>query len=361
MGFRYIGSKDKLSEIIISEIKSTKKGAKHIIDLMAGTGLFSLALREKGFQVSAVDVMTYSFHHLNVHLFLGQAPSFIGIETINNIDKFKAQNLFGGSNYETVLNYLNNLKPIKGYFHKEFSPEGEPTNTSKPRKYFSSKNAAKIDAIRREIKNLRKKDLITDCEHSLLLHDLIMAANDIANIAGTYGHYLSKFVKRAEDPILLKASSFSDVGNLSGHKVFRGYAEDVASQLQGDVCYIDPPYIKRQYAANYHILETIAREDEPEAIGESGLRPWRDQYSNFCSKVKIRGSFDKILTQINCDDFLISYSEDGLLPIDDLISFLSGYGKVVKKDIQYKRFKSRTDVVKKGATLNEFLIHLHRN
>ncbi|MBK7851277.1 MAG: hypothetical protein IPJ66_09125, partial [Bacteroidetes bacterium] len=56
-----------------------------------------------------------------------------------------------------------------------------------------------------------------------------MAANDIANIAGTYGHYLSKFVKRAEDPISLYASSFSDVGKLSGHKVFRGYAEDVAS------------------------------------------------------------------------------------------------------------------------------------
>lgn len=361
MGFRYIGSKDKLSDIIISEIKSTKKGAKHIIDLMAGTGLFSLALREEGFQVSAVDVMTYSFHHLNVHLFLSEAPTFIGIESINDIDKFKTHNLFGGSNYETVLNYLNNLKPIKGYFHKEFSPEGEPSNTCRPRKYFTSKNAAKIDAIRREIKNLHKKDMITGYEHSLLLHDLIMAANDIANIAGTYGHYLSKFVKRAEDPLLLKASSFSEVGNFSGHKVFRGYAEDIASDLKGDVCYIDPPYIKRQYAANYHILETIAREDEPEAIGESGLRPWRDQYSNFCSKVKIRGSFDKILTQINCDDFIISYSEDGLLPIDDLISFLSGYGKVVKKDIRYRRFKSRMDVIKKGANLNEFLIHLHRN
>ncbi len=361
MGFRYIGSKDKLADIIISEIKSTKKGATHIIDLMAGTGLFSLALRENGFQVSAVDVMTYSFHHLNVHLFLGEAPSFMGIEAIKGIEKFHTQNLFSGSNYETVLNYLNNLKPIEGFFYKEFSPEGEPTNASKSRKYFSSKNAAKIDAIRKEIKSLRKKDLITEYEHSLLLHDLIMAANDIANIAGTYGHYLSKFVKRAEDPISLYPSFFSNVGKLSGHKVFRGYAEDVAKELKGDVCYIDPPYIKRQYAANYHILETIAREDEPDAIGESGLRPWRDQYSNFCSKMKIRSSFDKILTQINCDDFLISYSEDGLLPIDDLISFLSGYGKVVKKDIKYKRFKSRTDVVKKGATLNEYLIHLHRN
>ena len=89
MGFRYIGSKDKLSDIIISEIKSTKKGAKHIIDLMAGTGLFSLALREKGFKVSAVDVMTYSFHHLNVHLFLGEPPDFEGIKAIGNIEKFK--------------------------------------------------------------------------------------------------------------------------------------------------------------------------------------------------------------------------------------------------------------------------------
>ncbi|MCZ5120468.1 DNA adenine methylase [Escherichia coli] len=37
-------------------------------------------------------------------------------------------------------------------------------------------------------------------------------------------------------------------------------------QIQCDLCYIDPPYMKRQYAANYHILETLARGDEPEAM-----------------------------------------------------------------------------------------------
>lgn len=360
MGYRYIGSKDKLSDIIISEIKSKKKKAKHVIDLMAGTGLMSLALRKNGFQVSAVDVMTYSYHHLNVHLFLNEAPIFQKTEHIEKINKYKSKDLFGyKNNYETVLNYLNHIKPIKGFFHKEFSPDGFPSNTTKPRKYFTSENAAKIDGIRQEIKRLRKNDLITTYEHSLLLHDLIMATNDIANIAGTYGHYLSKFVKRAYAPILLSPSSFSDVGNLKGHKVFRGYAEDISSQLSGDICYIDPPYIKRQYAANYHILETIAREDEPEAIGESGLRPWRDQYSNFCSKVKIRSAFDKILKTINCNDFLISYSEDGLLHIDELIFFLSDYGKITKKNILYKRFKSNNS--KKNATLNEYLIHLQKN
>ena len=355
MGFRYIGSKDKLSDIIISEIKKTNKTATHIIDLMAGTGLFSLALREHGFQVTAVDVMTYSFHHLNVHLFLNQAPPFNGVQ---NIEKFKETYLFPSNNYHRIINYLNQLPPIQGYFYKEFSPAGTPSNTNKVRKYFTPENAAKIDAIRCEIKRLKCSGIINEHEHSLLLHDLIMATNDVANIAGTYGHYLSKFVKRAEVPIMLQPSVFLAKGNIVGHKVFKGYAEEISSELSADVCYIDPPYIKRQYAANYHILETIAREDEPEAIGDSGLRPWRDQYSNFCSKVKIRDSFDKIIKNIKCKQIFISYSEDGLLPIDDLMAFLSQYGNVSKKDIQYKRFKSNNS--QKKATLNEFLICIEK-
>jgi len=109
----------------------------------------------------------------------------------------KTGNLFGGTNYETVLNYLNNLKPIKGYFHKELALMGN-LKYNQTEEVFFFKKCCKIDAIRKEIKILRKKDLVTEYEHSLLLHDLIMAANDVANIAGTYGHYLSKFVKRGK-------------------------------------------------------------------------------------------------------------------------------------------------------------------
>jgi adenine-specific DNA-methyltransferase len=361
MGFRYIGSKDKLSEIIISEIRTTKKTANHVIDLMAGTGLFSLALRENGFQVSAVDMMTYSFHHLSVHLFLEKAPSYSKVlKHISKVHEHNSTTLFESSNYEKLLSYLNSLKPIKGYFYNQFSPEGVPMGTKKPRQYFTGKNAAKIDAIRLEIRKLKESKLLSQVEHSLLLHDLIMAANDVANIAGTYGHYLSKMIKRAESPILLSPTIFSSLGNVDGHTIMQGYAEDVANKLEGDICYIDPPYIKRQYAANYHILETLAREDEPEAIGESGLRPWRDQYSDFCSKVKIRGAFDKIISKIHCDDFLISYSEDGLIPINELMNFLKKYGTVTKKEIKYKRFKSRVDT-NKDAELNEYLLHLRKN
>lgn len=73
----------------------------------------------------------------------------------------------------------------------------------KSRMYFTSENTLKIDAVRRKIKEWHEHKMIRDVEHSLLLHDLIMAANDVANIAGTYGHYLSHFVQRSTEPILL--------------------------------------------------------------------------------------------------------------------------------------------------------------
>ncbi len=343
MGYRYIGSKDKLAEDILSIIKKQCPAAHSAIDLMAGTGLFSQHLRKNGYKVFASDVMSYSYHHLVVNLLLNDEPSFVGLSNLHI------------QNYQQVIDHLNALLPVQGYFYKEFSPDGSPTNGCPPRMYFTTHNAAKIDAIRKVIKEWHSSKIITDVEHSLLLHDLIMATNDIANIAGTYGHYLSHFVKRALDPIKLKKCTFCSDTNIN-HVVSQGYAEELAPNLEADFCYIDPPYIKRQYAANYHILETIAREDIPEAIGQSGLRPWRDQYSNFCSKVKIRSSFEKIFEGIRTKHYFISYSEDGLLPIDELSTFLRQYGNVDINKIVYKRFRSNNS--KKGLEIIEYLIHV---
>ena len=58
MGYRYIGSKEKLAQTLIATIRNYCPDAKSIIDLMAGTGLFSLALRKNGYRVLASDVMS---------------------------------------------------------------------------------------------------------------------------------------------------------------------------------------------------------------------------------------------------------------------------------------------------------------
>ncbi len=358
MGHRYIGSKTKIIDDVMHEIKQIAPSGSHVVDLMTGTAAVASALRGAGYKVTAADVMTYSFHHARVALLLCAEPSFK-----NAGDYIKAhsdeKDIDSKSNYHRILQILNDTLPIDGYFWNEFSASGNPKNASKPRNYFSPENASKIDAIRQRIKSMHNDGLLSDIEYSLLLHDLIMATNDVANISGTYGHYMAKLNGRALTPILLKPSKF-DVSNSNiDNIVLKGYAEDLSNKISCDLCYIDPPYMKRQYAANYHILETLAREDSPEAIGESGLRPWRDQYSNFCTKTKIRGSFAKIFNEMKCKDFLISYSEDGLLSIEDLTSFFAEFGKVTVKTIDHKRFKSNQSKLHNKIT--EYLIHLRKD
>jgi len=361
MGYRYIGAKNKLSDHILNNIQDLVGKGSHIVDLMCGTGQVSLSLRKQGYQVTAVDLMTYSLHHANVQLKINRPPAFAGLlKKHPEIVAFKENpnNLFGISDYGAVQSYLNNLKPQHGYFWKECSPAGTPSNGEQPRKYFTADNAGKIDTIRQQIEQWRQAGEITDIENSLLIHDLIMAANDIANIAGTYGHFLSKIISRANDPITLKPSIFSLNKNIENHSVIQGYAEEISRSIKADLCYIDPPYMKRQYAANYHILETIARGDKPEAVGVSGLRPWRDQYSNFCSKVHIRDSFRKIFSNMECTHFLISYSEDGLLKIGEMIKLFEEFGKVSTKEIKYKRFKSNNSQL--DDYLTEYIVHLEK-
>ena len=64
---------------------------------------------------------------------------------------------------------------------------------------------------------------------------------------------------------------------------FNQNANDLAFSISGDILYIDPPYNHRQYAPNYHLLETIAKYDNPKIKGVTGLRDYSNQKSAFCN------------------------------------------------------------------------------
>lgn len=350
--YRYIGNKSKLTSYILERIQELIGETGTVADIMAGTGTVSLELRKAGYKVIASDIMTYSFHHLMVNLQISETPSFSGL-----IEKAVISET-SNSAYVEVLNYLNSLNGIESFFFNEFSPDGKPSNGTESRKYFTSENAKKIDAIREKINSWVEENLITETEESLLKHTLIMAVNEVANISGTYGYFLSEFKKNSLEEIVLKPVTFC-VENPGGHQVKKGFAEELASDITADLCYIDPPYMKRQYAANYHILETIARGDFPDAVGKSGLRDWWDQHSKLCTKTKGLESFEKIISTMNCPIFLISYSEDGLFSLEQLKECFGKYGKVDVKKIEYNRFRSNDSKLPKK--LKEYLISIERN
>lgn len=340
MAYRYIGNKTRLIPEILERVQQIVQPGAVIADPMCGTASVSAALRQGGYSVVASDLMTFAVHHARVRLLLDRSPSFRGL---------------GGRHYADVLDELQHLGPVDGLFVREYSPAGDPAVGCAPRRYFTQENAALIDAIQIRLREWQRAELLTDRENSLLRHDLIMAANDVANIAGTYGHFRSSWSQSALRPLTLRRTGF-DRGLSVKHQVLQGRAEDLAPSISADLCYLDPPYMKRQYAANYHLIETLARGDEPEAIGVSGLRDWWDQYSDFCSKRRVADAFGAILGKMDCPYFLISYSEDGLLTSDQLTGILEEFGRVHVEEIPNQRFKSNGSSL--GKSVVEYLFHV---
>jgi adenine-specific DNA-methyltransferase len=67
--------------------------------------------------------------------------------------------------------------------------------------------------------------------------------------------------------------------NKNKHLVYQQNANELIMKIFGDILYLDPPYNEREYGANYHLLNTIARYDNFIPQGKTGLREYaRSQY-----------------------------------------------------------------------------------
>lgn len=337
MSYRYLGNKTRLSEWIVGEIARYIAPGATVADPMCGTAAISAALAESRYNVIASDALEFPVTHARVRLLAKSEPEFRAL---------------GG--YRRALRYLERLDPVEGYFYREFGAGGCPTERQTPRLYFSARNAGKIDAARTEVKRLHCEGLITDLEHSVLLHNLILGVNRVANISGTYGYFRSTLSQAALREFSLDPIEF--VNTPGHHQVLKGNVEQLAPELEVDAVYLDPPYTKRQYAGNYHILETIALEDEPIAVGDGGLRPWKDQASSFCYKRHAANAFRETLQGLKTDHVFVSYSEDGQVSEDELQKVLEEFGAVQKLEFAYQRYRSNGKV--KDGDVREHLYHL---
>jgi adenine-specific DNA-methyltransferase len=330
MSYRYLGNKARIAEWIGSVVKEHLAPGSAIADPMCGTATMSETFARHGYRVIASDELKFPTLHAKARLLSHSRGSFDPV----------------ARSYEHAISILNNLEPIHGFFWREYSDEGTPLNGTKPRRYFTGENAGRIDAARKLIREWRGTGLAPDaCD--LLLHDLILAANRVANIAGTYGYYRSTWNKASL--ARLKIEPTPAVPYSLQHAVMQGRIQDLANEIEADAFYIDPPYTKRQYGGNYHILETIAVEDEPTPVGDGGLRDWYGQASDFCYRRLAGPAFEATISNISAPWVFVSYSEDAHLGPDELFDLLSHFGGVTRRAIPLERFRSNSRVAKKGA------------
>lgn len=339
MSFRYIGSKARLVDAILTHLGPPNGGS--FVDAFCGTGVVAEAAARRGWPVLLNDHLHSAVVMAAARLVTAEQAPFTGL---------------GG--YAGALATLNAVPRRKGFIWAEYSP-GSAQRIGFERRYFTEHNAQKIDAIRAAIGRWRRDRRINAHEERLLIGDLLGAANRAANTAGTYGCFLSKWQRQALEPIALHARTLATC-----HPKVRLSATDAKSVpcSAGDVVYLDPPYTKRQYAAYYHILETIAAGDRPKVEGVCGIRPWRQMASDYCYRTRAVGALHDLVQALPARRMLLSYSTEGHVPLDSLAEALAPLGTVTMHALmQVGRYRPNTAASKAGSGVGEFLIGIERD
>ncbi len=335
----YIGSKYSLVDFIKSNIQKTLESNKDernqsqmiFADLLAGTGAISTEFKREGYSVIANDIQYYSYVLLR-HL-VGN----------NHLDKEICDNL---------IQRLNNLQPIEGFIYKNYSFEGTEGQEFR-RMYFSEYNAKKCDAVRIELEKMRENQEVSDDEYFYLLGSLINSVDKYANTASVYGAFLKKLKKSA-----LKEMQITGLPIIDGEVNNFVYNEDILQlieKISGDILYLDPPYNSRQYCTNYHLLETIAKYDNPQIKGKTGLRDYVDQKSPFCSAAQVEPFFAEIIKKAKFKYIFLSYNNEGLMSFDTIEKIMKKYGKYKVYMKEYHRFKADNARDSKADNTIEYL------
>ncbi len=340
MTFRYIGSKARIVAEIVDKLGPPGSRDRRFVDLFCGTGAVAEAAAKAGWAV-----------HLNDHLHCAVIMAAARILSRDNA-RFEAT---GG--YERTIRLLNDLPGEQGFIFRSYSP-ASARKLGFERRYFTRENAARIDAMRCQMGAWKADGTISDCEEHLLLADLMSAANRVANIAGTYGCFLSKWQAQALGNIVLKPRPLMQGEVRVTLSVLE--ARNVRT-LPTDVVYMDPPYTKRQYAAYYHLLETIALGDAPDVFGVAGIRPWQQKASDFCYKTRAMRAFTTLIDGLAAERVLVSYSDKAHVAIDSLSEEIAAFGRTTPMLLtEIGSYRPNRTASGGRGTVNEYLIELER-
>lgn len=308
----YIGSKHKLSEFLdktIHSIVGSDLSNKVFCDIFAGTGIVGRNFKNKVQKIIANDLEYYSYV----------------------LNKNYIENHIPITNKHQYIDKLNSIEFKEGIIYNNYC-----MGSGSKRQYFSDENGKKIDAIRQQIEEWKAKSEINENLYYFLLASLLESADKVANTASVYGAFLKHLKKTAQNLLILKPAEFSV--NDNKHSVFNEDSNELIKKIEGDILYLDPPYNARQYGANYHLLNTIAKYDKFIPKGMTGLRNYNK--SKYCSKLTVEKVFEELIKNAKFKYIFLSYNNEGLMSVQDVKSIMLKYGRYDLFTTNYQRFRA---------------------
>lgn len=319
---RFIGNKESISaeiEAFIEE-KTKNKNPKTLFDAFCGTGAIADKLKGK------YDIIINDNMHWATVYSAGRLYAPTCKFNLLNVDPFA---------------FLNRNDEIRhGFIYNTYAP------TLTKRMYFTPENAERIDYFRWQIEEWHKNAQISDQEYFYLLACLIESVSKVSNTAGVYGAFLKKWDARALKPIEFIRPCFNN-DNPKDIKVYTSKLEDIISEIDCDILYLDPPYTQNQYGTQYHLLETLILDDNPSVSKVTGSRPVTPMRSDWSKEYKVNILFDRIVSATKARYIVLSYNNDGFMSKEFIEATLKRYGKPETyccKKISYKKYRNwKTD------------------
>ena len=305
---RYMGNKGRLLGEIIPEIEKLTEEGDTVCDIMAGTNSVSYALKARN-RLITNDIQFYSY-----------VISRGMLESYDIPTKEQAQSDLH-ANFEK-----NELEGIFTFFADSY------TDT-----YFAERQCKDVDSLRYAIEQIADENL--KCFYLTVLMSAMCKAQ---STTGHFAQFMDKFHKRiiplrqlsvlnlfydkiGEFKNFVKSGYNNLHFNLDYKELFK------LKEMDGVKCfYLDSPYTTDQYSRFYHILETVCKYDYPTLEHKAKYRTDRVQ-SDFCYKKSVAGEFENII--IYCANkgasLVISYSNHGVIPVEDITAIAQKYYKSV--------------------------------
>jgi adenine-specific DNA-methyltransferase len=368
----YIGNKRSLLPFLHLEFSRLAAGRPSVsfLDPFAGSGSVSRLARLMGFSVWANDWEPYSYVINSCHLAVAAArlPSL-----------FRAR---GGQ--EAVLAELNSLPPppkAERYIARHYAPRAtKSADWRTERLFYTTENALALDAIRGRIEEMypgTPSDPGAFDEKMVLLAPLLYEAATHTNTSGVFkachrgfGGHGRDALSRIMAPIVLRTPVLADSPHPS--RVFR---EDAVSFLAGrgaDICYLDPPYAIHQYGSNYFMLNSIALWDRPPVSDErgadgrlrqkAGIRAdWVRTRSAFCYAATASKALRDVVAAADCRSLAVSYSNEGLIGLEELCDILSETGSLALHTTDYVKYPGGKQSLRRKIRNVEMLLVVDRS
>jgi adenine-specific DNA-methyltransferase len=267
--------------------------------------------------------------------------------------------------FEQILREAE-ANPRRGIISENYAPADDRCIKPGERVFFTVKNAASIDNLRRGIESVPpeyQKYFLAPLLYEVSVHNntggVFKGFYKDAGGVGKYGGRGENALPRIMGEIQLKPPVFSrfDAESL----VFREDANTLIGSLpQTDILYLDPPYNQHPYGSNYFMLNIVAENRIGERLSKVSGIPAGWNRSEYNKKNAALSALEDLISRAKSRYIVLSYNSEGFISLERFTDMLNKYGRVNTHSIKYNTYRASRNLGNRAKHVREYIFVLVR-